>query len=114
MRDLYHFTCAHRAPLIGGRGVLKPNPQPMLGGVALVWLTDLAVPDRDGLGLTSSLVRCDRTEFRYRALSHIGVQAWMISSWRARLHSDLLADFELFGQPLRWFVSAQPVPVEAA
>lgn len=61
---LYHYTCEHRAPLIEAAGVLEPAPQPMLDDHPLTWLTDLYPPDRYGLGLTTVLLTCDRTEFR--------------------------------------------------
>jgi hypothetical protein len=113
MNDLWHFTCSHRASLIVTDGVLKPNPQPFLRGAALVWLTDLDVPDRDGLGLTSSFIKCDRTEFRFEATSHIGIEPWITSRWRQAMTPVDRDDFEFYGQPLRWFVATMPVPVLA-
>lgn len=63
---LYHYTCRDSATLIDRDGHLLPMPQVQLGGpVRLVWLTDLAVPDRDALGLTSHTLSCDRTECQY-------------------------------------------------
>lgn len=110
MIELYHFTCAHRAPRIVKEGELVPHFQPLLG-VELVWLTDLAEPDRDGLGLTSTTLACDRTEFRFRATNHVGVRPWYSSMWRAGLDRQWLDDLERFGAPLHWFVSEIAVPV---
>jgi hypothetical protein len=61
---LYHYTCSHTRPKVGTRGMLRPNPHPWLGK-SLLWLTDQETPDRDGLGLTSRTLACDRLEFRY-------------------------------------------------
>lgn len=61
---LYHYTCKHTRPAVGTRGMLRPNPHPVLG-VSLLWLTDQEIPDRAGLGLTSQILNCDRLEFRY-------------------------------------------------
>jgi len=57
---LWHYTCWHSRRQIGRSGVLHPG----LDG--LLWATDLPVPDRAGLGLTSHLLGCDRAEYRYR------------------------------------------------
>jgi hypothetical protein len=65
-RRLYHYTCGHSVNGIQRTGTLEPNAQPILGGVHLVWLTDLAEPDVYGLGLTSHILKCRRTEYRGR------------------------------------------------
>lgn len=81
MSELYHFCCSHSATEIDKTGVLRPiiawrkfDEVLTLHGhartglhraPAVLWLTDLAEPDRDGLGLTSVYIACDRTEFRY-------------------------------------------------
>jgi hypothetical protein len=62
---LYHYTCSHGADRILIEGRLKANPHPLLPGPPLIWLTDLDTPDRAGLGLTSQILPCDRTEFRF-------------------------------------------------
>jgi len=41
-----------------------------------LWLTDMATPDRDALGLTMKVLDCDRTRYRYRATNNGGVVAW--------------------------------------
>ncbi len=61
---LYHYTCRDRYAMIRGSGLLRAN-QPHLRKIPpAVWLTDLETPDRLGLGLTSFMLRCDRTEHR--------------------------------------------------
>lgn len=109
--SLWHYTCRHRAALIGRRGVLTPNAQPWFDGVELVWLTDLDVPDADALGLQSTILRCDRTEVRYRVTDGPAVP-W--SEWAEDAHIDRRVRSELtFGRrPRHWFVSTVPVTVE--
>lgn len=110
MIDLWHYTCRHRAALIGASGVLAPHDQLVLGGVALVWLTDLDVPDVDALGLTSTMLSCDRTEARYRVT---GGETLPWAEWAELSHVDRRTRSELtFGRrPRHWFVSTSPVPV---
>ena len=62
---LYHYACAHTRKAVGTRGMLQPHPQPVLGGLRVLWLTDQEVPDREGLGLTSLMLDCDRIAYRY-------------------------------------------------
>lgn len=106
---LWHFTCRHLGALIGVRGVLTPHPHPMLG-VAVVWLTDLDVPDVDALGLTSTTLGCDRTAVRYRVT---GGETLSWSEWAESAHVDRRVRSELtFGRrPRHWFVSTAPVSV---
>lgn len=77
---LYHFTCDHGREALGDRGVIRPGADLTDGAVpwtsALVWLTDLPRPQREGLGLTSHLIRCDRTQYRYRVLDGEQVTRW--------------------------------------
>lgn len=64
MGRLYHYTCAHAAPLIERDGLLRPHPQILLDNTPLIWFTDLEEPDRQALGLTSLTLNCDRTAYR--------------------------------------------------
>ena len=112
MTGVYHYTCRHTAKRIGRRGVLVPTPQPFLGGVELVWLTDLADPDREGLGLTSNMIACDRTEVRYRVLDASTVQAWR--TYKLRLDRSHVSALEFGHRHGSWYVSTAPVPVELA
>jgi hypothetical protein len=113
--DLYHYTCRHRAELIGRRGVLDPSPQPLLRTrddryAELVWLTDLAEPDAEALGLTSHMLQCDRTEVRYRVVDPSAVEPWR--TYRLRLDRVDVSALELGRRHDRWYVSARPVEVE--
>lgn len=77
---LFHFTCDHGRAAMGDQPVLRPGADLVDGAVpwtsALVWLTDLERPNRDGLGLTSHAIRCDRTQHRYRVLDGERVLRW--------------------------------------
>jgi hypothetical protein len=111
--SLWHYTCRHRAARIGQRGTLTPNPQSALGGIPMVWLTDMDTPDTVGLGLTSTILKCDRTEVRYRVIDGLAIP-WC--EWADLNHIDRTARSELtFGRRHRhWFVSTGPVTVERA
>jgi len=111
VRELYHYTCSdHGLPNIAATGVLEPR-----GVLArLVWLTDLATPNRDALGLTSHLLDCDRTEIQLRVPWHRSIRPWWV--WR-RAHPEHRAwttELELApgARPAHWFVSASPLPLD--
>lgn len=102
---LYHFTCRHVASRISRRGFLRPWPQPALGGVAFVWLTDLEAPDPDALGLTSHTLACNRLERRY--VVHVDdAQPW--DAVKGALPT-VPASFERGRQPEHWFVVRRSV-----
>jgi hypothetical protein len=112
---LYHYTCRDGARGIHHTGTILPNPHPLLPSLPpLVWLTDLPVPDRQALGLESTILTCDRTEVR------ITVDAAKTPIYRWR---DFAADrgmrrrdrrpFERGRQPDRWYVAVQPIPLSA-
>ena len=106
-RILFHYTCAHAANKIGRRGLLFPYPQPFAPEIGpVVWLSDLAVPDRWALGLTSRYLSCDRTEYRYRVATKLAVP---YSAMRGLIRPDVRADLEAFGQADRWWVSRHAV-----
>lgn len=103
---LYHYTCRHSEPGIRKDGVLKPH------GVLVVavWATDLEVPDREALGLTSNFVACDRTEHR------IEVDSEHFTHWfkaRRNIAPQIRDGLELSpgAQPGNWYVSFEPVPL---
>ncbi|MFD6565324.1 hypothetical protein [Micromonospora profundi] len=111
-RLLYHFTCSHAAPLIR-RSVLRPSPQPQLDGRKLIWLTDLGVPTRAQIGLTSHLLRCDRME--YRVTVEVDAVRW-VSYTRAAFGSARMRRRALdLGRtpgalPTHWWVADVEVP----
>lgn len=72
MTTLYHYTCMHSAYSIKLDGfTLRPG----LDGY--LWLTDLDIPDRRGLGLTSYMLKCDRTQFRFAVDEPVEVDRWL-------------------------------------
>lgn len=107
---LYHYCCACSARRITARGFLYPHGGALFG-VPLVWLTDQAVPDRVGLGLTSHLLKCDRLDFRYMAdVKPDAVERWLDSAARRYLAGDPdFHDFEDGRQPESWWIATRPV-----
>lgn len=96
---LYHFTCDHGRAGLEDRGVLRPWSH------GLVWLTDLDVPLREPLGLTSNMLSCDRTKHRYRVTDDSHCHWWIGHPRRDR-------SIEIDGtRPMHWWVSEEPVPV---
>lgn len=115
MTELWHYTCRHAAAKIGRRGELVPAAQLVAHTYPtgrVVWLTDLSVPIRDALGLTSELLECDRIERRYRVLDPSGALRWVdvrrewMDMWRSHLEQSPGA------RPAHWWVHPGPVPVE--
>lgn len=105
---LYHYCCSHSLIGIRRDGTLKPNPHPWLP-LPLVWLTDLAEPHRDALGLTSVTLRCDRTE--YRVVVETDAERWV--RFARPLGPETREAFETTpgALPMHWWVSEVPVPV---
>lgn len=105
---LWHFTCEHGYRGIGEQGTICCNPHLLLPRLGqLIWLTDDPEPDRYDVGLTSSMLDCDRMEYRYRVLS-----ASKCIPWRAVRHQcppDILRGLESFGAPNTWWISREPL-----
>lgn len=94
--NLYHYTCDHGAEGIERDGQIVPNKHT---GVA--WFTDLPTPDVAKLGLTSHMLKCDRTAHRFRVTKLFGIYAFA-EVWRG--------DEMLPGDPFHWWVAFTPVP----
>lgn len=113
---LWHYTCDHGRAAIGdiGRLVparsLQPDGAPDYWTAHLVWLTDLAIPDRNALGLTMHLVTCDRMAYRYRVTDTVDVVPWWLL--RRELPGPMTAEIETAhgSTPMHWWVSTRPVP----
>lgn len=121
--QLFHYTCDHGRAAIGPSGFVVPirvhSPEAAarlpvelawMGEVS--WFTDMAVPDRIALGLTSAMQPCDRTAFRYRVTDAAECLPWSVAyrllprdAWRLTVGDHL---------PGRWWVAWEPVPVELA
>lgn len=108
---LWHFTCGdHGHARIGARGVLRPNLHPLIRALGpIVWLTDDPDPTRDAVGLTSSMISCDRLQYRYRALGASVCTPWR--AFRHRVSPAVLTDLESFGEPDSWWVCFRPLRV---
>ncbi len=106
---LYHYTCSHAAPLIARDRWLKTNPQIVLGGVWLVWMTDLDQPDRSALGLTSHTLKCDRTEHRAAVVTE--AERWSRYARTLPLQQRRALELAPGARPMHWWVSETPVPI---
>lgn len=89
------------------------HPLPVM--LSLSWFTDLAEPDRFALGLTSTIIRCDRTENAFRVTDASTIWRW-VDFMRENLTKEerYVARRALPGLPLHWYVSTADVPVEWA
>lgn len=109
--SLYHYTCSHGIAGIGAFGKLLPRTCPwMPDAPAVVWLTDMVEPDRDAIGLTSTILTCDRLEGRYVVSRNApGVFDW--ASFAAAHVGDTAArrTAERYADPSRWWVSTTPI-----
>lgn len=86
-----------------GTVVLEP-----LSPMGLLWLTDLDAPYREGLGLTSTILDCDRTEFRLELLDPSSVRRWVDVR---RDYPELWAlELAPHAMPMHWYVSRCPEP----
>lgn len=121
MVELYHYTCEHGRAGLGEEGTLLPLAQreslraggmpPVIQEVAqFIWLTDLDFPFRAALGLTSRLLRCDRTRYRYRVRSGDAVP-WMRA--REDCTPAMVEALETaYGvMPVHWWIATTPVRV---
>ena len=114
--SLYHYTCDHAVKGIREVGHVLPlasmypeSPMPQWGIFA--WFTDLDVPDMAGLGLTSTIISCDRTAYRFKVTDSTEVERWAnvrrFHPWATALESAPGA------MPAHWWVATEPVPVKA-
>lgn len=107
MQTLYHFTCQHGHAGILKTGTLIPHPHIFAPGAGpILWLTDLAEPSAESVGLTSTLTRCNRLAHRYRVETK-AAKPWALL--RPRFPANIVADMESFGQPDHWYVVQRPV-----
>lgn len=114
---LYHFTCDHGHDALGDDGILLPlatrldNNPVLFWPARFVWMTDLTLPNREGLGLTSHILRCDRTRFRYRVTDNRDIFRWSVAArGYTREQRDAL-EAEPGARPAHWYVSESPIPV---
>lgn len=106
----YHFTCEHAVHGIHQSGELRPRRHPLLGA-NLVWLTDLAEPDRWGLGLTSNWLTCDRTLIRVSVQPTVGIVHWPSWALWHKVPRALIAILAENARPEHWWVTETPLRV---
>lgn len=109
--SLYHFTCDHGHRKIDGFVIPATFLDQRLIGTPgeYAWFTDLGIPIREALGLTSTILDCDRTAHRYRVVDDSAVAPWV----EARRTYTWGADLERApgARPMHWFVATEPVAV---
>ena len=93
-------TMAEMGPDLFGGYILEPRSP-----FGFLWLTDLDVPFRDALGLTSNILDCDRTEFQLRLSDPSHAKPW---TEVRRDYPELWNLERAYGaQPMHWYVSRQ-------
>ncbi len=115
----YHYTCDHGREDIGDQGELLSlallRPKALLSAGddwvlrrQLIWATDLAEPDIEGLGLTNETLSCERWRHRYRITNERPIQRFSDIQYRfsAYVQASLLAGN---ARPEHWFVSWVPL-----
>ncbi len=110
---LYHYTCDHAYGLIRDDGFLRPNRQNILNA-ALLWATDLDVPDRYALGLTSETLNCDRMRHRIEVTEFAPVfERWGLWAHRRAISRAIRDGLELApgARPAHWWVTENVIPV---
>jgi hypothetical protein len=103
---LYHYTCSHGLVLIEQDcWTLRPNG---LVEPSLLWLTDLDQPDREGLGLTMRVLKCDRTRHRFIVPQPLDVTPWVEA--RRGFRPTYVESLEKAkgARPEHWFVTRTP------
>lgn len=107
---LYHYTCHHGYLGIVASGQLRPHGHPWFDE-PLVWLTDLAEPWRDALGLTSHTIDCDRTRYRFQVADSATTIRWTSYRRSVPRRTAITLENQPGSMPAHWWVSAVPVPV---
>lgn len=105
---LYHYTCEHGAKGITRRGMIRPASHPLVPDCRIVWLTDMAPPDRDALGLTSDTLTCDRLAFRY-LVDADDAESWATFAQRFAVPFLARAYLEMYRRPQHWYVLRRSV-----
>jgi hypothetical protein len=110
--DFFHLTCRHRAGKVTIEGQVVPQPQPVLGDMALAWFTNMPNARNVALGLTSHTLKCDRTERKFLVLEPEKLFRW--NDIRAVLPREGVIALEAAHgtRPEWWLVSQEPVRVE--
>jgi hypothetical protein len=108
---LYHYTCDHRAGQIRSSGRLVGNAHPLMPHIgALIHLTDLDTPDRDALGLTSRILRCDRTKHRVTVETDAAVH-WPRFARTIPRHVRENLESARGALPMHWYIATEPIRI---
>lgn len=75
----------------------------------MVWLTSESTPAREDVGLTSTILTCDRLEHRYKVVEGESLPWTLV---RAKVRPEMVLLLEHGRKPESWFVSFKPVKVE--
>jgi hypothetical protein len=115
---LYHYTCEHSMRGIRQAGTVRPNRHALLPAVPpLIWLTDLAAPHKEALGLTGRHTQCDRTAHRLVVDTDDtdGVLHWPDAARRWHIPRPVRDLLEAGGAlPMHWYVTTEPIDVAHA
>jgi hypothetical protein len=119
----YHYTCSHghagitktgrvlsTVDLVAQAGTVATMSAEVRRTAELIWLTDLAEPIRDALGLTSEAIACDRTRYRWRVVDYKPVRYVAMRRDLPRALRDSLESAH-GALPMHWWVAYTPVPV---
>ena len=87
--------------------MLLPQAHPFMRHLGpLLWLTDLMEPSAESVGLTASLLACDRLAYRYHVHTHAAMR-WR--DLRERVPRAVVDVLEAYGEPAHWWVARRPL-----
>lgn len=112
----YHYTCDHghdgltADPYVRPGATLTKRAVPWTASVA--WFTDLEMPLKAALGLTSIITKCDRTEFCYEVTDPSTLVRWPVfARTLPRGYREMIERAD-GARPAHWWISHEPVPVK--
>lgn len=106
--QLYHYTCEHgQTKILIDHSTLRPMTDGFL------WLTDLDYPFRDALGLTSRILKCDRTQYRFD-VDMVELDPTVVMPWvrlRREFEPHVVEALETAegAMPMHWFLAVEPI-----
>ena len=110
---LYHFTCRdHGLPGIRKRMTLKPQPSPFTC-TPVVWLTSDPDATWEQLGLTSTILDCDRMDVRCTVETTRHCLSWAAYALKRGLPVGAREVLETGRETDSWWVSERPLRVAA-
>jgi hypothetical protein len=80
------------------------EPSGLSKAPAVLWLTDSPVVDRDALGLTSTILTCDRARHRF-VVETEDAERWSTFADQWGANPSWREDLERYGRPETWWVS---------